>query len=53
MEKKNQNIRDDLLQEAGQMPSWSRQMDHIAKMAANKERAASLSTDEAKLEDDI
>ena len=53
MEKRNQNIRDDLLQEAGQMPSWSRQMEHIAKITADKERAASLSVDEAKTEDDI
>jgi hypothetical protein len=30
LEKRNQNIRDDLLQEAGQMPSFSRQLDHEA-----------------------
>ena len=28
LEKRNQNIRDDLLQEAGQMPSWTRQIEH-------------------------
>lgn len=28
LEKRNQNIRDDLLQEAGQLPSFSRQLDH-------------------------
>ena len=33
LEKRNQNIRDDLLQEAGQLPSFSRQLDHEA---ANK-----------------
>ena len=51
MEKRNQNIRDDLLQEAGQMPSWSRQLEHIAKTAATKERDAAL-TEEAK-EDNV
>jgi hypothetical protein len=30
LEKRNQNIRDDLLQNAGQMPSFSRQLDHEA-----------------------
>jgi hypothetical protein len=30
LEKRNQNIRDDLLQESGQMPSFSRQLDHEA-----------------------
>lgn len=50
VEKKNQNIRDDLLQEAGQMPSWSRQLEHIAKTAANKERDAALN--ESSKEDD-
>jgi hypothetical protein len=34
LEKRNQNIRDDLLQEAGQMPSFSRQLDHEAKEKA-------------------
>jgi len=28
LEKRNQNIRDDLLQENGQMPSWTRQIEH-------------------------
>lgn len=28
LEKRNQNIRDDLLQESGQMPSWTRQIEH-------------------------
>jgi len=30
LEKRNQNIRDDLLQASGQMPSFSRQLDHEA-----------------------
>lgn len=30
LEKRNQNIRDDLLQEAGHMPSFSRQLEHEA-----------------------
>ena len=30
LEKRNQNIRDDLLQQSGQMPSFSRQLDHEA-----------------------
>ena len=33
LEKRNQHIRDDLLQDSGQMPSFSRQLDHEA---ANK-----------------
>jgi len=28
LEKRNQNIRDDILQENGQMPSWTRQIEH-------------------------
>ena len=32
LEKRNQNIRDDLLIEAGQNPSWTRQIDHEMKM---------------------
>jgi len=28
LEKRNQNIRDDLLQQNGQMPSWTRQIEH-------------------------
>lgn len=51
MEKKNQNIRDDLLQDAGQMPSWSRQLEYQAQQAAARERADAM-TDEAKQEED-
>lgn len=51
MEKKNQNIRDDLLQDAGQMPSWSRQLEYQAKQAAARERNDAM-TDEAKQEED-
>ena len=43
MEKKNQNIRDDLLQDAGQMPSWSRQLEYQAQQVATRERNAALS----------
>ena len=32
LEKRNQNIRDDLLIEAGQNPSWTRQIEHEMKM---------------------
>ena len=40
LEKRNQNIRDDLLQEAGQMPSWTRQIEHeMAERAKWDERA--------------
>jgi len=51
MEKKNQNIRDDLLQDAGQMPSWSRQLEYQAQQAAARERSDAM-TDEAKQEED-
>ena len=40
LEKRNQNIRDDLLQEAGQMPSWTRQIEHeMAERAKWDEKA--------------
>ena len=40
LEKRNQNIRDDLLQEAGQMPSFTRQIEHeMAERAKWDERA--------------
>jgi len=51
MEKRNQNIRDDLLQEAGQMPSWTRQMENLTEQAANRERLAAL-TEDAKGEEE-
>ncbi|MSQ05519.1 MAG: hypothetical protein EXR40_05995 [Nitrosomonadaceae bacterium] len=44
-EKRNQNIRDDLLQDSGQMPSWSRQLEHVAQQVEAKERNAALSDD--------
>jgi hypothetical protein len=41
LEKRNQNIRDDLLQESGQLPSFSRQIDHeIAERAKWDEQMA-------------
>ena len=40
LEKRNQNIRDDLLQEAGQTPSWTRQIEHeMAERAKWDEKA--------------
>tara|TARA_B100001057_G_scaffold116794_1_gene115320 strand:- start:4740 stop:5618 length:879 start_codon:yes stop_codon:yes gene_type:complete len=40
LEKRNQNIRDDLLQEAGQMPSFTRQIEHeMAERAKWDEKA--------------
>ena len=40
LEKRNQNIRDDLLQEAGQMPSWTRQIEHEMAERAKWDEAA-------------
>lgn len=42
LEKKNQTIRDDLLIESGQSPSFSRQLEHEYAIVAEKERAAAL-----------
>lgn len=39
LEKRNQNIRDDLLQEAGQMPSFTRQLEHEAAERAKWDEA--------------
>lgn len=38
MEKRNQSMRDDLLQEAGQMPSYTRQIEHELAVANERER---------------
>jgi len=38
MEKRNQHMRDDLLQEAGQMPSYTRQIEHELAVAQERER---------------
>lgn len=51
IEKKSQNIRDDLLQDAGQMPSWSRQLEYQAQQAAARERNEAM-TEDAKQEED-
>ena len=40
LEKRNQNIRDDLLQENGQMPSWTRQIEHEMAERAKWDQAA-------------
>ena len=40
LEKRNQNIRDDLLQHSGQMPSFTRQTEHTDKVAAARAEAA-------------
>ena len=42
IEKKNQVIRDDLLIENGQMPSYTRQLEHEAAMAEERERNNAL-----------
>lgn len=42
IEKRNQHIRDDLLQETGQMPSYTRQIEHEMAMAQERERLAAL-----------
>lgn len=41
-EKRQRDIRDDMLQEYGQAPSWTRQMEDIQQQHANIERAAAL-----------
>jgi len=40
LEKRNQNIRDDLLQQNGQMPSWTRQIEHEMAERAKWDEAA-------------
>ena len=44
LEKRNQNIRDDLLIEAGQNPSWTRQIEHEMKMKELDEHTTVPST---------
>jgi len=48
VEKRQRDIRDDLLQEAGQMPSWTRQSEHIEKVKAEVERQLALKQEEKK-----
>jgi hypothetical protein len=45
IEKKNQMIRDDMLIEVGQSPSFTRQMEHESVMREERERLASLKED--------
>ena len=40
LEKRNQNIRDDLLEHSWQMPSFTRQTEHADKVAASRAEAA-------------
>ena len=53
VEKRQRDIRDDMLQEAGQMPSWTRQMEHKANMDAESERLSALREAEANAETDV
>jgi len=46
IEKKNQMIRDDLLIETGQSPSFTRQMEHETVMREERDRIASLKTED-------
>jgi len=50
VEKRQRDIRDDLLQEAGQMPSWTRQMEHIEQHHAEVERLNALKAEAAESE---
>jgi hypothetical protein len=42
VEKRQRDIRDDLLQEAGQTPSWTRQIEYAEKMAVENERREAI-----------
>ena len=46
IEKKNQVIRDDLLIETGQMPSFTRQLEHEYAIVVERERSAALKESE-------
>jgi hypothetical protein len=50
VEKRQRDIRDDLLQDAGQMPSWTRQMEHIEQHQAEVERLNALKEEAAEAE---
>lgn len=52
VEKRQRDIRDDMLQEAGQMPSWTRQMEHIEHHHAEVERLNALRAEVAESEID-
>jgi len=56
VEKRQRDIRDDILQDSGQMPSWTRQMDHQQAHLAEVERLNALKDAEkaaALLTDDV
>jgi hypothetical protein len=53
VEKRQRDIRDDMLQEAGQMPSWTRQMEHIEHHQAEVERLNALKAETAENELDL
>lgn len=50
VEKRQRDIRDDMLQDAGQMPSWTRQMEHIEHHQAEVERLNALKEEAAEQE---
>lgn len=52
IEKKNQVIRDDLLIETGQAPSFTRQLEHEYAIIADRERSAALKDSESVVTDD-
>lgn len=45
MEKRNQGMRDDLLEQAGQMPSYTRQVEHELSLAQERERMYNMKRD--------
>lgn len=50
VEKRQRDIRDDMLQDSGQMPSWTRQMEHSEHHHAEVERLNALKADDTESE---